>query len=199
MVGLVEDGHLGLRQVALALLDEVLQAAGRRDDDVDGAAQLVDLPAHGGAAVHGAHLQAERLRERRERVVHLLRELAGRHEDQRARAAGGAGAADEAGEQRQAEGEGLAGAGLAAAEDVAAGERVGQRPHLDGERRGHAALGERGDEAVGQAELGEGRDDLGGRDLGGGVERELEVALRPGRRCCRWCGATEPPRDGRPL
>ena len=122
-------------------------------------------------------LQVERLAERRERVVDLLGELTGRHEDERAGAVRGARAAGEAGEQRQAEGERLARAGLAAAEDVLAGQRVGQRPDLDGERGGHAAPLERGHEALGQAQLAEGRDDLGRGQLGGGVESELELVL----------------------
>ena len=147
VVGLVQHGDLDLRQVALALVDEVLQAAGGGDDDVDAAAQLVDLAAHRRAAVDGGDLEVERLRQRRELVVDLLRELAGRHEHERAGGAAGAAAADEAGQQRQAEGERLARAGLAAAEDVPAGEGVGQRPDLDGERRGHAAALQRGHQA----------------------------------------------------
>ena len=46
-----------------------------------------------------------------------------------------AGAVGEPGEHRQAEGEGLARAGAAAAEDVAAGEGVGDGRGLDRERR----------------------------------------------------------------
>ena len=136
MVGLVEHGDPHLREVALALVDQVLQPAGGGDDDVGAAAQLVDLPAHRGAAVDGDDLEVEGLAERREGVVDLLRELAGRHQDQAVRRLGLARAADEAGQHRQPEGEGLAGAGLRPAEDVAAGDGVRQRPGLDGERRG---------------------------------------------------------------
>ncbi len=100
--------------------------------------------------------QAERLRERRERVADLLRQLAGRDEHEAAGARGCGAPAGEAGEQRQAEGEGLARAGLAAAEHVAAGEGVGDGGGLDRERRGDAAAVERGDTRLGQAELGEG-------------------------------------------
>ena len=49
-------------------------------------------------------------------------------------------------EQRQAEGERLAAAGLGAAEHVAAGECVGNGPRLDGERLRDAALLQRDDE-----------------------------------------------------
>ena len=61
----------------------------------------------------------------RQRVVHLLGQLAGRHEDQATR--GAAALLDlgaDAGEQRQAEGQRLARAGGGLAEHVAAGERV---------------------------------------------------------------------------
>ena len=73
--------------------------------------------------------------QRREGRVDLADQLAGRRQDQRARAAGRRGAArrGEPGHQRQQERVGLAGAGAAAAEHVAAGERVGQRGGLDRE------------------------------------------------------------------
>ena len=157
VVGLVEDGDLDLGERALALLDQVLEAARRRDDEVDAAAQLVDLAAHRRAAVDRHDLEVERLGERREGVLHLLGQLAGRHEDEPAGRAAAALAADEAGEQRQAEGERLARAGGAAAEDVAAGERVGDGAGLDGERRVQLAARQRGDEPLRQAERGEGR------------------------------------------
>jgi hypothetical protein len=196
VVGLVEDGDLHLGQRALALLDEVLEPARGGDDEVDAAAELVDLPAHGRAAVDGHDLQVERLRERRQGVLHLLGELAGRDEDQTARGAAVALAADEAGEQRQAEGEGLARAGGAAAEDVPAGEGVRDGAGLDGERGVQLAARERRHEALGQAERGEGRGrrvGLGGSRVGGGVEGELEVGGDG-----RTGGREEPPLRGRP-
>ena len=58
--------------------------------------------------------------------------------------------------QRQQEGVGLAGAGAAAAEDVAAGERVGQRRGLDGGGGGDAGGGEDVGQRGGHAEMGEG-------------------------------------------
>ena len=65
--------------------------------------------------------------------------------------AAGEGAA-ETGDHRDAEGEGLAGAGLAAAEDVASAEGVGERVDLDGERARLAVLREGGDEWCRDAE-----------------------------------------------
>ena len=73
----------------------------------------------------------------------------------RARARWGAVPSAEAGEHRQAEGEGLARAGAAAAEDVAAGEGVGDRGGLDRERVGDAVPGEPLDEHQGHPEGGE--------------------------------------------
>ena len=73
---------------ARALLDQVDQAAGGRDEDVDAAAQGRICRPIGGAAVDREHPHAERLAERGERVVHLQGQLAGRDQDQAARAAG---------------------------------------------------------------------------------------------------------------
>ena len=109
------------------------------------------------------------LGERREHVVHLERELAGGHEHE---AAGLAGLGlVESLEERQAEGERLAGAGLGLAAHVAPGERVGDRQALDGEGFDDALVGEDLDEAGGDAEGLEGEVVLlggggGGRDVG---------------------------------
>lgn len=66
-------------------------------------------------------------------------------------------AVGEPGDEGEAEGDGLAGAGLAASEDVAARQGVGQGVGLDGERLGLAVGRENGDERSGHAEIGEGR------------------------------------------
>ena len=108
----------------------------------------------GRAAVDGGELHADGLAERGQVVVHLLGQLAGRHQDQAAR--GAAALLDlgaDAGEQRQAEGQRLARAGGGLAEHVAAGEGVGQRGGLDGERAADAAPLERGHQRLGQAQL----------------------------------------------
>ena len=155
-VGLVEHRDDDLGEGGLALADQVLQAARRRDDDVDAAAQLLDLAVHGRAAVDGGELHAGGLAERGQVVVHLLSELTGGHEDQAARGAAAVlhlGA--DAGEQRQAEGERLARAGGGLAEHVAAGEGVGQSGGLDGERAVDAAPLEGGHQLLGQAQLAE--------------------------------------------
>ena len=99
-----------------------------------------------------------RLGQRRERRVDLADQLAGRRQDQRARAArlrGGTGVVGQPGHQRQQERVGLAGAGAAAAEHVAAGERVGQRRGLDGGGGVDALAREDAGQACGHAEVGE--------------------------------------------
>ena len=82
----------------------------------------------------------------------------------------------EARDHRQAEGDRLAAARAAAAEDVTAGERVGQRCDLDRERLGDAAFGEHRDECGGYSE---------------GFERRAGVAGGPcvAQGCSRTCRA----------
>ena len=118
---------------------EVGEAAGRRDDDVR-ALELLRLRRDRRAAVGGCAADPERRAEQRELLGHLQRELARRDEDERrGRLLVGRDALDE----RQPEGERLARARRRLAEDVAAGERVGDDEGLDAERLGDAAGGER--------------------------------------------------------
>ena len=158
VVGLVEDDDLDLVELAGALLDEVGEAARGGDDDVDAALERLTLLRERGAADDRADLQADRVGERLERVADLGGELAGRDEDEAAGALALRLRAGEAGEQRQAEGERLAGAGPAAAEDVGAGERVAHRRGLDRERGARCRGGQRGHEVLRQAELEEAGD-----------------------------------------
>ena len=140
VVGLVEHGDLDGVEGDEALLHEVFEAAGAGDDDVDAGLERGDLavlarrrrrswwssgrrPSASGSSTAviwvassrvGASIEAERA----------------------ARAAVAAGElAAEARDHRDGEREGLAGAGLAAAEHVAPGEGVGQGVDLDRERR----------------------------------------------------------------
>src|SRR5690606_40309730 len=91
------------------------------------------------------------------------------------------------GQQGEAEGEGLAGTGPAAAEYVAAGQGVRQGRRLDRERHGHALMAERGRELRGHVEIGERfdggqprRDRLRRRELPleGASGRPVALALR---------------------
>src|SRR5699024_240153 len=62
----------------------------------------------------------------------------------------------EPGSQRDREGEGLAGAGASASQDITSGERVGQRVGLDRERGGAVHPVEDGQQRGRNAEVGEG-------------------------------------------
>ena len=125
LVGLVQHGDLDRVELARAPLDQVAEAARSRDDDLDAAPQRVHLTVVRHAADGGLEEDADRAAERHQRVGDLHGQLAGRHQDQglgvvRQRAA----ALRDAGQQRQAERQGLAGAGLATAEHVPAGQGV---------------------------------------------------------------------------
>jgi hypothetical protein len=85
VVGLVENGDLDALERQRATLEQVDQPARGGDDDVDAAAERLDLAAHRGAAVHRGHAQVERVAKRRQLVGHLAGKLTGRHEHQPAR------------------------------------------------------------------------------------------------------------------
>ena len=119
------------------------------------------------------------MHQRLERVGDLHGQLAGRHHHEGTRAARGRlPAVGEAGQRRQAEREGLAGAGLPATEHVLAGQGVRDGRGLDREGRGDAVTGQAGDEGLGQAHRGEAVV-LGHRD---GTVDLLASGLDPGVR-----------------
>ena len=138
-VGFVEDEDLDLAQGDRALLHVVEQPAGCRDQDLDALSQRLDLGIHRHAAEDLHAPQRNVLAVLADAFLDLRRELARRRKDQRAdRMAGGRDARvrvrREQLQKRQREPRGLAGAGLRAAHDVAAGEHMRNRLHLD--RRG---------------------------------------------------------------
>nr|WP_254211487.1 hypothetical protein [Streptomyces sp. ADI95-16] len=169
LVGLVEDRDLDVLQGAGAAVDDVAQTAGSGDEDVDTALQGVDLVAHGGTAADDLHLEAEHVAVGLEGVRDLHRELTRRREDDRAGLLLLGVTAGQRGQGRQTEGEGLAGAGAATAEDVLAGQGVRDGRGLDREGGGDAVLGELAHDPLGQTEVAEGD---GGLRVGGAV---LEV------------------------
>ncbi|RPK94458.1 hypothetical protein EES46_01305 [Streptomyces sp. ADI98-10] len=171
LVGLVEDGDLDARQGAGAAVDDVAQTARGGDEDVDTALQRVDLVAHRRAAADDLHLEAEHVAVRLQRVRDLHRELTGRGEDDAARLLLLGGATGERGQQRQTEGERLAGARTAAAEDVLAGQGVRDGRRLDREGGGHTVLRELADDALGQPQVTEGHGRLGVGLVGGVRDR----------------------------
>ena len=128
------------REVELALLDEVLDAAGGADDDVDALLERADLAALRHAAVDLRGEEADAAGDRLDRAVDLQRELARRGEDERLRRAAELAAlaglrAQHALDERCAERDGLARAGAAAGEHVLALEDRRDRRGLDRERR----------------------------------------------------------------
>ena len=174
VVGLVEHGDLDRAEVAVTLADQVLEPARAGQHDVGALAEAGDLRVLADAAEDRDGGQAGGGGERLEGGVDLADQLAGRRQDQRARAgaAPARAALGEPGDERQQEGVRLAGAGAAAAEDVAARERVGQRRGLDRGGLGDAAVGQHGGQRGGDAQGVEGR----------GVE-----GLRGQGRSSGWC------------
>ena len=157
VVGLVDHGDHDLAEVELALGDEVFDATGGADDDVDALLERTDLARLRHAAVDLRGEQADAAGDRLDGPVDLQRELARRREDERLRLAAELAALAGLGAQhvldeRRAEGDGLARAGAAAGEHVATREDLGDRRGLDRERRRRAEVGERADDVVAQAE-----------------------------------------------
>ena len=163
-VGLVErdDAHRLEREVAALI--EVLQPAGRADDQVDALPQRARLRPHRRAAVHAQ--QRELRRDDLELARDLLRELARRRHHERARRARRAlrrAQLVEALDRRQPERQRLAHARARAADDVLAREDQLERRRLDREEGVHPSRAERAHRVVRQLEL---------------VERERRVAAR---------------------
>ena len=93
VVGLVEHGDLDSAERALALPDQVEQPAGRGDEHVD-ATRAARRSAGPSRRRRRRRAPARRrLAERGQRVLHLLGQLAGRHQHQAARGAGAGGRA----------------------------------------------------------------------------------------------------------
>ena len=88
-----------------------------------------------------------------ETFLHLRCELARRLKDQRAGHSGAGAALFQHGEHRKDEGSGLAGAGLGDAENVPAGQNVGDCLFLNGGRGGVTGGRNRGEHLVGQTEM----------------------------------------------
>ena len=122
---------LDVAQQDLAALEEVEQPAGRCDQHIDAAIQLLQLVGEGFAADQQRHAELVVLAVELEILGDLRGKLARRLEDQRARHARPGPAAGQDVDHRQGEGGGLAGAGLGATEHVAAHQHVGNGLSLD--------------------------------------------------------------------
>ena len=131
-VGFVEHEVLQAAELRVGRAEVIEQAAGRRDDDVDAAAEGVLLRPHADAAEDGGRGQRRVHREVVEVFDDLRRELARRRQHERARRA--ARLADQAVEDRQQKRRGLAAAGHGAGEQVLAGHRERNRVSLNRRR-----------------------------------------------------------------
>ena len=129
-VGLIQHEHLDAGEGGGALLYQIHQAAGRRDQDVAAGAQLVDLRALADAAKDDLGTQVGVLAVELRALGDLCRKLPRRRQDQRARLASLAGA--QALQDRQHETGRLAGARLGACEHVTAGQHRRNGGQLDG-------------------------------------------------------------------
>ncbi|CAB4965472.1 unannotated protein [freshwater metagenome] len=140
LVGFVEHKDLYLRQVKVATVREVDDAAGRSDDDIDAVAQGVDLGFVGAAAVDGEHAHAAQASGPLEVGCDLESELAGRADDEGLGAIAVTLEVDPL-EERNAEAEGLAGAGLGLSDEVLT---------LEGQRKAHLLDGKGALDAIGK-------------------------------------------------
>ena len=168
LVGLVEDDVAGRGEDQRAPRHQVHHPADGGDDDVGAGAQLRLLGADRGAAEDGDDLDVEVLGVGAQRLRHLDAELAGRRQDDRLHLVV---VGVEVLQQRQAEGGGLAGAGLRLADHVVAAEQLRDRLLLDRRRLLEAELVERLLDLRREAEVFEG----GHRE---GSRRSLPVVRR---------------------
>lgn len=140
VIRLVDHGDLDRVEADQTLLHQVLEAAGAGDDDVDAGFERGHLTGLRDAAEDRGDPQATRSRQRLERRGDLRRELAGGCEHQPRGPCGAPVSAGEAADEGNRECEGLSAAGFPAAEDISAGECVGQGFHLNREWVCYAAL-----------------------------------------------------------
>ncbi len=183
LVGLVEHQVLEVREVQCALLQVVDDPAGGADDDLRTAPQTGQLHAVSLAAVDRQDVQARDFGGvLAERLGHLQRELTRGGEDQRLRNAVGdvETREDGNGERRR-----LARARLRESDDVLARHQRRNGGRLNGRRGLVPHVAERREDAIVDAEIGEGL--LGGRvagclvvGLGGGLGRGRRRAIAGG-------------------
>ena len=149
-----------MRQVDGSLLVMVEEAARRGNQDIDAALQLRDLRIDADSAIDDHRGLLRVFAVDAHAFFDLRGELAGGGQDQRADGLAasddpGCGASGKTLENGQHESGRLAGAGLRAGEQIAAREHRGDRLRLDRGRRRVSVFGDRADEFLGQAELGE--------------------------------------------
>ena len=149
-VGFVDDQQFDAGEQQSAALGMVEQPAGGCDQDVDAARQLGVLVAERDAADQERDVEFLSGAVFVELLFDLGCEFAGRLHDQGAGHPRPGAALFQHGQHRQDEGRGLAGAGLGDAENVAAGQNVGDRLFLNGGRGGVAGGRNCGEHLVGK-------------------------------------------------
>ena len=157
-VGLVQHQRLQLVEAHRVLPVQVEQATGGGHQQVDALAQLHHLRVDADPAVHRVGAQWQVLRVLLHRLRHLLGQLAGRHQHQRAHRVGRHLRAfhGQLLQQRQGEAGGLAGTGLRRSEHITALEHGGNGLLLH--RRGLAVIEclKSAQDGIDQAKVGEG-------------------------------------------
>jgi len=171
-VGLVHHGDLDVGERDLAALDQVLEAAGARNEDLHAVAQRGALAVVADAAVDGGDALASYRRDGAKSHLHLCSKLTRRDEHERRRTVRPRTRCAQ--HERDTEGKRLARSGGRAAADVVAGDGVGQRRRLDGKRLGDLVPPQDLHDIGGQAELskgGSGQAELRSAVWGGTHER----------------------------
>jgi len=146
VIGFVDHRDLNRVEADQALLHQVFEPAGAGHDNVDARLQHRHLPALRYPTEDRGHPEAVDGGQRFQRRGDLAGQLPGGGKNQTRWSGRAARMSGQPADHRNREGQRLAAACLAAAEDVAAGECVGKSFDLDGKRLGDPACGEHFDE-----------------------------------------------------
>ena len=153
-VSLVKHERLHAREVDDLALHEVVQTAGRRNEHIGAAADLLDLRAVGRTAEDSRHELPRATRDLHGRESNLLCKLARRRNHEQARRTVVAAVARHAGEDGKQEGCRLAGARARGGNEVAAGQNDGNSLLLNGRGLIVAQACNRIEGVIGQAKAG---------------------------------------------
>jgi hypothetical protein len=159
VVCLVEDGDGDLAEVETTLVDQVFDAAGSSDDDINASLKRTDLAMLRNAAIDLGGEESDASRDRLHSPVDLECELTGRRKDERARLAPhltllAAAVLHQFFDERRTERDRFARASLSTAEHVFACKNIGDGCGLNREWRLSAEQGELADDVATEAEVG---------------------------------------------
>ena len=152
VIGFVEDSHFHSAEIEHSLLDEILDAPRRSDQDVDASVQRLLLQVLPHTAGDNGSEDADGTTDRLHVLVDLVGQFTRRCQNERPRRAALLAStlrsiAQEVLDNGCAEGDGLTAAGAATPEDVAAGQGRGDGRRLDRERLSRTERGECSDDA----------------------------------------------------